>query len=346
MTGKEFRIGLLGLTQLERLTVTSVCSLTQSRTRGFTVLPPERCAEADIMLVDADDERALQLWNASPVRRNGQPALMISRDPQVLTTYPYSLSRIGFAARLVRQLDQITVQEFKYFRSMTLGGDPAATGEFARTGRREIDARALGTGAYQQLSNASIDDTAPYPQLQMSASVPGASESVGMVTGTNPGLHALPRALVVDDCLVVQAKMRALLSMHGITSDLVDNAEQGVELMRTNRYAVVFLDIVLPGMDGFAACRQMKAIDRTFTPIVMLSGRGSAIDRMRGHMAGCQRYLTKPIAIDTLQKVLCDFIPAETLTMATASVSGAHRTLPVLTDALDVSDSTVLARHR
>jgi twitching motility two-component system response regulator PilG len=346
MTGRQFRIGLLGLTQLERLTVTSVCSLTQSRTRGFEVLQPERCAEADIMLVDADDECALQLWNASPVRRSGQPALMISRDPQALNAYPYSLSRAGFAARLVRRLDQITVQEFRYFRSMTIGGDHAATGEFARTGRREIDARDIGTGAYQQFSNTSIEDTAPYPQLRMNAPAPGAFESSGMVTGINPGLHALPRALVIDDCLVVQAKMRALLSMHGLTSDLVDNAEQGVELMRTNRYAIVFLDIVLPGMDGFTACRQMKAIDRTFTPIVMLSSRGSPIDRMRGHMAGCQRYLTKPIAIDTLQKVLCDFIPAETLTMAAASVSGAHRALPVLTDALAVSDSTVLARQR
>lgn len=346
MTDKQFRIGLLGLTQLERLTVTSVCSLTQSRTRGFEVLPPERCVEADIMLVDADDARALQLWNASPVRRNGHPALMISRDPQVLTAYPYSLSRAGFAARLVRQLDQITMQEFRYFRSMTIGGEHAATGAFARTGRGEIDARDMGTSAYAQFDNSSIDDTAPYPQLQPGAAASRASEPVGMGTSTNPGLHALPRALVVDDCLVVQAKMRALLSMHGLTSDLVDNAEQGVELMRTNRYAIVFLDIVLPGMDGFTACRQMKAIDRTFTPIVMLSSRGSAIDRMRGHMAGCQRYLTKPIAVDTLQRVLCDFIPAETLTMATASVSGTHNAVPVLTDAPDVSDSTVLARQR
>ena len=315
MKRKLFHIGILGLTQIERLTVASVCSLTQSRACHYQVLSPERGIEADIMLVDVDDERALQMWQASPLYRSGRPALLIGRDPAAVTGYPYVLPRSSFAARLVRQLDQITLQELRYFRGMTIGADTANA--------RPADLRALDTGMFEHLN----------------AAQPGQ-------TGAHTGLHALPRVLVIDDCVVVQAKMRALLGMHGLSADLVDNAEQGIELMQDTRYAVVFLDIVLPGMDGYAACRQMKATDRACTPIVMLSSRDSALDKMRGHMAGCNRYLTKPIAIESLQKVLHDFIPAQTLTLATAAVSGRHRALPQTAIAADVSDSTVFAQER
>lgn len=329
MKRKLFHIGILGLTQIERLTVASVCSLTQSRACQYQVLPPERCVEADIMLVDGDDERALQLWLASPVHREGRPALLIGRDPTVLAGYPHVLPRSRFAARLVRQLDQMTLQELRYFRDMTIGADAAGASPFGVAGRRqENDLLALDAGMFEHMNSGKF------------------SHGKFSQTGMHTGLHALPRVLVIDDCVVVQAKMRALLGMHGLSTDLVDNAEQGIELMRDTRYAIVFLDIVLPGMDGYAACRRMKARDRTFTPIVMLSSRDSALDKMRGRMAGCNRYLTKPIAVESLLKVLHDFIPAQTLTLAAASVSGAHRALSPPASPSNVSDSTVIIQER
>src|SRR5262245_47770414 len=116
----EFQLGILGLNRVERMTVASVCSLTHSRPRGYTVLPPERSADADIMLVDADDQEARRSWETSSVCRNGRPALMISRDPGSVGAQPYSLPRANFAARLVKILDQITIREFKFLPELVV----------------------------------------------------------------------------------------------------------------------------------------------------------------------------------------------------------------------------------
>jgi len=270
MTLRDFHLGILGLTQLERITVRSVCSLTHSRSRVYHVLDPEDCVDADVMLVDADDPRAVELWLASPMCRAGRPALLIGRHPDIVTASAYTMSRTGFTTRLVKSLDQIAVREFHCFADV-VGGD------------------AMGDGA---------DDF--------------------MHTGSQPSLAALPRALVIDDAPAVQAKMSALLSLKGLSADVVNSAAQGLERLHSNRYAIVFLEVILPDLDGYTVCRRIKAADRAFTPIVMLTHRGSAFDRMRGLMAGCHRYLVKPIAMQTLNKVLHELIPAQMLAMATA----------------------------
>ena len=262
MKSAEFGLGILGLSRIERMTVTSVCALTHSRPRGYAVLPEERGAEADIMLVDADDPRACGLWESSPMRRSGRPALMISRDPNTIGSQPYALPRTNFASRLIKLLDQITIREFKFMPDVIVSDTNVLDGGLGLSMRKAV--------------------------------APSAST---------------PRVLVVDDSVVVRTKMRTLLELHGMHADLAADAEQGLALMRANRYAIVFLDVVLPGIDGYAACRQMKSNDRTSTPIVMLTGRDSAFDKIRGVMAGCNRYLTKPIAVDELHKVLREFVP-------------------------------------
>jgi two-component system cell cycle response regulator len=257
----EFLLGILGLSRVERMTVTSVCSLTRSRPRGYSVLTAERSAEAHIMLVDADDGAARQSWEASPLRRKGKPALLISREFDALRTQPYMLPRANFAARLVKILDQITIHEFKFLPELIVGD-----GATAMTNLPQPIAQ---TGSHRQVA----------------------------------------RALVIDDSMVVLTKMRTLLGLHAIETDIAHDAEHGMELMRLGRYDIVFLDIELPGIDGYAACRKMKTMQADAPPIVMLTSRDSTFDKIRGVMAGCSRYLTKPIAADSLGKVLEEFLP-------------------------------------
>jgi two-component system, cell cycle response regulator len=231
MKNAEFLLGILGLSRVERMTVVSVCSLTHSRARGYRILPEEHSVDADIMLVDADDATARGLWESSTAHRNGRPALMISRDPNLVGPQPYCLPRTNFATKLVKILDQITIREFEF----------------------------------------------------------------------------VARALVIDDSAVVRTKMRTLLELHGIEAQLAEDAESGIRYAATRRYRVIFLDVVLPGMDGYTACRQIKNADKHAPPIIMLTSRDSPFDKIRGVMAGCSRYLTKPIAVDDLHKVLREF---------------------------------------
>ncbi len=263
MKGNEFLLGIIGLSRIERMTVTSVCSLTRARPRGYAVLPPDRNHDADILLVDVDDPAARNSWRESPLFKQGRPALMISRDANALGAAPYSLPRANFASRLVKILDLITIREFHFFPNAVVG-----------------------------------DNVVPDPTLNTPAARSRRFDPTR------------PRVLVVDDALVVRTQMQSLLALHRLEAELVPDAEQALALMRLHRYALVFLDVVMAGMDGYTACRRMKNIDR-HVPIIMLTGRDSAFDKVRGVMAGCNRYLTKPIAVEALSKVLEEYLAKE-----------------------------------
>ena len=68
------------------------------------------------------------------------------------------------------------------------------------------------------------------------------------------------------------------------------------------------MDVLMPGIDGFEACRRIKA-KRAKLPVVMLTSKSSPFDRVRGKMAGCDTYLTKPVDPAQLREVLARHVP-------------------------------------
>ena len=80
----------------------------------------------------------------------------------------------------------------------------------------------------------------------------------------------------------------------------------GIETAARARYTCILMDVLMPGMDGYEACRRIKARARTGEgpPIVMLTSKSSPFDRIRGKMAGCDAYLTKPIDPNDLYQVV------------------------------------------
>jgi len=113
------------------------------------------------------------------------------------------------------------------------------------------------------------------------------------------------RALVVDDSTTLRRLMELILVPLGLQLDFVDTGERALELAKRNTYDIVFLDILLPGIDGYRVCKEIKADKRTKdVPIVMLTSRTSAIDKVRGMMAGSDVYLTKPVdRVDLLRAI-------------------------------------------
>jgi len=104
------------------------------------------------------------------------------------------------------------------------------------------------------------------------------------------------RALVVDDSLTVREQLRAALESVGLLSDQAENAEAAQRLLSANTYDLVFLDVVMPGADGYEVCRSIKKNAYTRSvPVLMLTSRSSPFDRARGALAGCNSYLVKPI---------------------------------------------------
>ena len=112
------------------------------------------------------------------------------------------------------------------------------------------------------------------------------------------------QVLVVDDSMPIRRFLNLRLP-HLCDSPMdmafAETGEQAIELMEKQTFDMVFLDIVLPGMDGYQVCRQLKALAPAF--VVMLTSNSSPFDRIRGNMAGCDAYLTKPPTDSQLSEV-------------------------------------------
>jgi two-component system cell cycle response regulator len=102
--------------------------------------------------------------------------------------------------------------------------------------------------------------------------------------------------MVVDDSLAVRRQMQIEFEMLNARVDLFDNAEAAMLAIRRERYGIIFLDVVMPGMDGYTACKNIKrSTMNQHTPVVMFTSRSSSFDKIKGTLAGCSAYLVKPI---------------------------------------------------
>ncbi len=116
-------------------------------------------------------------------------------------------------------------------------------------------------------------------------------------------------ALVVDDSPTVRKQIELGLKLVHVTVDFAETGEQALSLAAANSYDIIFLDVVLPGIDGYQVCRTIKKDRlRKHTPVVMLTGKSSAFDRIKGSLAGCDTYLTKPVENAVFQEVLKKYL--------------------------------------
>ena len=102
-------------------------------------------------------------------------------------------------------------------------------------------------------------------------------------------------ALLVDDDARLGALVKEYLGKHEIDVTVAGDAERGLEVLRTRRFDVVLLDVMLPGVDGFEVCRRIRATPEwAAVPIVMLTARGEDVDKIVGLELGADDYLAKP----------------------------------------------------
>ncbi|MDB5763859.1 MAG: response regulator [Herminiimonas sp.] len=117
--------------------------------------------------------------------------------------------------------------------------------------------------------------------------------------------------LVVDDSATVRAFMRAKLSPFRFDVDYAKSGEAAIDMAQAKRYTCIFLDILMPGIDGYQVCKRIKSSAATKdTAVVMLSSKSSTIDKLRGNWAGCDAYLSKPVSEDELLATIARFLPS------------------------------------
>jgi two-component system OmpR family response regulator len=107
------------------------------------------------------------------------------------------------------------------------------------------------------------------------------------------------RILLVEDEVKLAQALRRRLERDGNWVDLVDNGDDAIRMACAQEYEAVLLDLMLPGRDGFAVCRQLREQAR-WVPILMVTARDDVRDRVRGLDAGADDYLIKPFAFAEL----------------------------------------------
>lgn len=125
-------------------------------------------------------------------------------------------------------------------------------------------------------------------------------------------LRSHQSVLVVDDSLAVRAHLRSQLELRGFVVTDADSVQTAMGKVTTQTFDCVLMDVLMPGADGYEGCRQIKARQRggRTLPVIMLTSKTSPFDRIRGKMAGCDAYLTKPVDPEQLYEVLTQQLQA------------------------------------
>ena len=265
---KVFKVGLFGLASNEQNTLGSIFKLAASRSRQYTLISADKRPEAEILLVDADDQNAINEWRSFSVHHSTIPVVKVTKNLPTESASDIYLRRPLTLKRVLETLDKVTIEAHKYVPELVIGGEDKTLDEEA---------------------NAAL---------------------LGAVQGAEKASRSGFKALVVDDSLPVRKSMEIQLGLFGMEIDFAETGEEALEFIKKSVYDIIFLDLMLPGIDGYKVCKEIKSHKMSKnTPVVMLTGKGSRFDKLRGTMAGANVYLTKPVEQEKLKEVIKQYLP-------------------------------------
>jgi len=156
--------------------------------------------------------------------------------------------------------------------------------------------RMFGSGAEPVARLDEVNDSADgESSAAASASPPkGIRERRGK---PRPPIHPSTRILIIDDSATIVATLRKMLRQNGFATFEAGDAEKGLEVAQAEVPDIIFLDIVLPGMNGFSALRQLRRDPRTAQiPVIMISGNAQATEEFYVQRIGADDFMKKPFS--------------------------------------------------
>ncbi len=123
------------------------------------------------------------------------------------------------------------------------------------------------------------------------------------------------KVLVIDDSNTIRRSAEMFLRQAGFEVILAEDGFDALAKISDHQPKVIFVDIVMPRLDGYQTCALIKQNPKLkATPVIMLSSKDGVFDRARGRLAGSDRYLTKPFTkealIDTVNEYLKPAAPS------------------------------------
>lgn len=262
---KVISVGVLGFDATELRLIRNVLKISSCRPQGgYEIYLGSSAINCDILIVNTDDVSALANLRSVSGKQSAAVQLMVFSAEPVRAIDDPYCLRPLSPVKLLKLLDQLVFE------------------------------KQLKEPANQIFSGKSATDTSR------------ANDSFPLVDVTsNIGFPKNRRALVVDDSPTVRKQLELELEASNIHVDSAETGETGIDLMGRNYYDIIFLDVVLPGADGYQVCKYIKKNPQLKqTPVVMLTSKSSPFDRVRGSLAGCDTYLTKPVDYQEFRHVL------------------------------------------
>ena len=102
------------------------------------------------------------------------------------------------------------------------------------------------------------------------------------------------KILIIEDDLSIAELENDYLTMNGFECDIAMDGNTGLQMAQRGDYALVIVDIMLPGRDGFSICKELRR--NKDIPIIFLSAKGDEVDKIRGLGLGADDYMTKPFS--------------------------------------------------
>ena len=286
-----FRVGPLGFESHERQILRSVLAISECRTPTFKAFVQGEMTHPHVVIVNADCPDAMSGWETFCQRgtsgRHTIP-IYVSRAPMT-DKAAYTLSRPIIAVQLFELLEQVVAENHGFQPSLAF------------------------------IPHDALIVLSPHDRsVRRSAAECMPADGTPTADNLEPVLPSVKKeitALVIDDSLPVQMQMLSALHPIAAHIDFADSASRALQLLETNCYSVVFLDVVLPDLDSYELCQRIKGHSRhKNTAVVMLAGRTAPADRVRGSAVGCNAYLITPVRQATFEHVVEEFL-RETVTV-------------------------------
>jgi twitching motility two-component system response regulator PilG len=259
---KTFVVGALGLKDKDLVMLERILSVAKMRRRGYELVRlevdnPESFLGIDFVLINTCDMAMVRAWRqiSRKIGALGERRVIKMVSPAAMTSSGYSLHTPINPSRVLKTFDAYTIRELDYFPEFEIGAETQHDNSMVKAGIKLLHSRTGLTDASQAL-----------------------------------------KVLVVDDSLPVRRQLEIEFGLMDAEVVSVASGEEALVLIQEQVFDVIFLDIVMEGMDGYSVCKKIRAsANNKKTPVTLLTSRSSSFDKLKGTLAGCDAYLTKPI---------------------------------------------------
>ncbi len=104
----------------------------------------------------------------------------------------------------------------------------------------------------------------------------------------------MSKLLIVDDEANIRLVVKEYAEFEGYITDEAENGMMAIEMVKNNDYDLIIMDVMMPKLDGYSACKEIKKIKNI--PVIMLSARGEEYDKLFGFEIGIEDYVVKPFS--------------------------------------------------